>query len=89
MLVELPPRARQRDTPPGCSPTALMQLVGLKESYDTAGSAGEEGFTDPRKSSPNLGAVLNGGSGYSAVRTGCIYITGINEDMYVHIICTL
>ena len=31
-------------------------------------------------------AVLNGGSGYSADRTGCVYIVGINEEMYGHII---
>ena len=46
MLVELPPRARQRGTPSGCSPGALMQLVGPTESNDALGSAGVDGFTD-------------------------------------------
>ena len=56
MRVELPPRARQRGTPPGCSPGALMQSAGPKESYGTAGRAGVDGFTDPRKASANLEA---------------------------------
>ena len=48
MLVELlHPRARQRGTPSGCSPAALMQSAGPKKSNDAAGSAGVEGFTDP------------------------------------------
>ena len=56
MLVELLPRARQRGTPSGCSPDASMLSAGPKESYDTAGSAGVDGFTDPRKASANLEA---------------------------------
>ena len=47
MLVELPVSARQRGTPSGCSPGALMQSAGPKESNDPTGSAGVEGFTDP------------------------------------------
>ena len=34
-------------TPPGCSPDALMQLVGPTESNDALGIAGVDGFTDP------------------------------------------
>ena len=47
MLVELLVSARQRGTPSGCSPDALMLSEGPKGSYDTAGSAGVDGFTDP------------------------------------------
>ena len=47
MLVELLASARQRGTPSGCSPGALMLLVGPKESSDTTGRAGVDGFTDP------------------------------------------
>ena len=47
MLVELLLRARQRGTPSGCSPGALMQSAGPKESNDPTGSAGVDGFTDP------------------------------------------
>ena len=54
MLHELLVSARQRGTPSGCSPDALMQSEGPKESYDTAGRAGVDGFTDPRKGSANL-----------------------------------
>ena len=47
MLVELLVSARQRGTPSGCSPDALMKSEGPKESNDPAGSAGVDGFTDP------------------------------------------
>ena len=47
MLVELLVSARQRGTPSGCSPDALMQLVGPTESNDALGSAGVDGFTGP------------------------------------------
>ena len=55
MLHELLVSARQRGTPSGCSPAALMQSAGPKESNDPTGRAGVDGFTDPRKASANLG----------------------------------